>query len=93
MPSCLRYREDGKQKHLRTANLDVTNIFSVDKSWLRHPLRLSICHIPYVVSRKSNEFKNTIEIIQSAFEKNMASMENQFLTKIGTLETFRKISP
>ena len=30
MPSCSRYAEDGKQKHLRTASLDVTNIF-VDK--------------------------------------------------------------
>ena len=86
MPSCSRYGEDGKQKHLRTACLDVTNIF-VNKSCVTN--FGCAARFRYVVSRESNEFKNTIEIIQSAFEKNMASMENQFLTKIGTLETFR----
>jgi len=37
-----------------------------------------------VISSKSNEFKNTIDIIQSAFETNMASIETQFMAKVGT---------
>ena len=45
-----------------------------------------------VVSSKSNEFKNKIEIIQSAFEKNMVSIENQFMAKIGSFEMFRLVS-
>lgn len=46
----------------------------------------------FVVSSKSNEFKNKIEIIQSAFEKNMVSIETQFMAKIGTFEMFRLVS-
>ena len=45
-----------------------------------------------VISSKSNEFKNTIDIIQSAFETNMASIETQFMAKVGTPVMFRIVS-
>ena len=52
----------------------------------------SFVYVRYVVSRKSNEYKNKIEIVQSAFEKNMISIETQFMTEIGAFEIYRLVS-